>query len=253
MSASEPGALLALILTCAASPPARVAAARQRAAAMQTSVRAEFVDGYVAGDAAAEAIYDARANRLWVNRPLSASEIAAYATHRLAWRRLVESGEPFGLVLEDDFRIADPDRFADAVARATDLCAGRDIVKLFDFRKRTPGPIVACAEIGPLTLAKWRYPTAGAVAYLITRAGAAKLLARGGVFRPIDEDFKYFWELDLDIWSVLDGPVEEDSPALGGSLIDAERKAAKSRGLFDRLRGNLIKLTWRMNCYLRSR
>ncbi len=156
-------------------------------------------------------------------------------------------------MLEDDFGIRDSDRLAGAIARADELLSGRDIVKLYDFPRSGRQDYAAIRDVGPLRLGKWRYPSAGTVAYLISRDGAQKLLRRRSVFRPVDEDFKYFWELDLDVWSMVDPPVAEIGAGVGGSTLDAGRKAAKSRRTIDRLRGNLIHLSWRINCYWRSR
>jgi GR25 family glycosyltransferase involved in LPS biosynthesis len=250
---SDPGILPVLVLTSPHSPAARVVSARQESERLPRRVDVSFVAGHGPDDPVLDDLYDPVANRRRTNRPLSRGEIAAYATHRKAWRALVDSGAPHGLVLEDDFGIRDPDGLAVAIARADELLSGRDIVKLYDFPRNGRQDYAAIRDVGPFRLGKWRYPSAGTVAYLISRGGAQKLLQRRSVFRPVDEDLKYFWELDLDVWSMIEPPVVEIGAEVGGSTLDAGRKAAKSRKTFDRLRGNLILLSWRINCYWRNR
>ena len=93
---------------------------------------------------------------------------------------------------------------------------------------------------GGVPLVKWSAPTAGMVAYLISRAGARKLLARDRVYRQVDEDLKHYWELGLDIWSVPGNPVAEVSDKLGGSLIDDDRENLRNRVLARSLWGNVL-------------
>jgi len=252
MLRSDDGPVVVRILTCADSLSARLTSAHRQLENAAEHHRIEVVEGFVPGDVGLDALYDADRNRRAMNRPLAAREIAVYGTHRKAWTAIRDGSAPAGLVLEDDFAVVNATAFADALRQAGDLTRGCDIVKLFDFQKAGTNRVVARRIVGGIALVRWRYPTAGAVAYLMTRRGAAKLLGRERVYRPVDEDMKYFWELDLDVWSVVPSPVAEGSASLGGSLIDADRRAAKSRAIGDRLRGNLIRLHWKLNCRWRN-
>lgn len=252
MSRSSRGAVAVKVLTCSDSPEMRLASARRQLSFISERHSVEVVRGFVPGDAGLEGLYDRVRNRRAMNRRLSDREIAVYGTHRLAWKSIRNGPAPVGVVVEDDFAITDRRRFAEIVDEAARICSGRGVVKLFDFPKTGANPVVATFAAGSVQLVRWRYPTAGLVAYMITRDTAAKLLARERVFRPVDEDLKYFWEMDLDVWSVSPSPVGEQSDTLGGSLIDHDRRAAKSRVISDRLRGNLIRLHWKLNCRLRN-
>ena len=55
------------------------------------------------------------------------------------------------------------------------------------------------AKAGDVEIVNYVAPTAGMVAYLASREGAQRFLSRSQVFRRIDEDTKYYWELGLPV------------------------------------------------------
>ena len=95
--------------------------------------------------------------------------------------------------------------------------------------------------IGSTGIVRYKYAASGAVAYLIDRKAAQKLLSRKRFFRAVDEDLSWPWELGLSIWSVSPNLVEEVSHNLGGSLLEMDRKSTKRRRNIARsLWGNVI-------------
>lgn len=236
-----PSPLLVQIITCGKTSDRRLDTALRALGTLDRDLDIAIVSGFVADDPIVDTLYDGRLNGRYAKRPISRTEIAVYASHRLAWSKLLESGHAGALVLEDDFGLRDPDKLVRIIdRRSAVLGEGRDIVKLFDFEKRGSNRPAFKRQIGCIDLVKWRAPTAGMVAYLISRSGAEKLLVRERIFRQVDEDTKYFWELGLDIWSVPGNPIGEIAGALGGSVVDAERKSMKSRNLAQSLWGNWI-------------
>ncbi|MFT6451962.1 MAG: GR25 family glycosyltransferase involved in LPS biosynthesis [Halocynthiibacter sp.] len=233
--------LLVLIVSCRKSPPERLASAQATLADLNLPLDIEIIDGFVAEDAQVDQLYDHRSNRIWVKRPLSRTEIAVYASHRMAWEHLVASGRPGALILEDDFAVSARAPFISAARNWEELLGyGRDIVKLFDFEKRRVNHVYFETRVGDLDLVKWASPNAGMVAYFIANKGAEKFLSRKRIYRQVDEDIKYFWELGLNIWSVSDNPVAEKSHELGGSLVEKSRQDAKQRKLLRSFWGNLL-------------
>ena len=89
-------------------------------------------------------------------------------------------------------------------------------------------------------MVKWQDATAGAVAYVISAQGAKKFLMREKIFRQIDEDTNYFWELGLDIWSVPGSPIRECAAELGGSLVEEDRIALHTNSILRKLWGNCL-------------
>lgn len=235
------GSLLVQIITCRETSDRRLDTALRTLETLDRSLEIEIVSGFVGEDPIIDTLYDGELNGRYAKRPISRTEVAVYASHRLAWNRLLESGHAGALVLEDDFRLRDPEKVLRIIDCRSDVLGdGRDIVKLFDFEKRGPNRPAFERQAGGIDLVKWRAPTAGMVAYLISRNGAQKFLARQRVFRQVDEDTKYFWELGLDIWSVPGNPIGENSGELGGSVVDARREAMKTRSLARSVWGNWI-------------
>lgn len=236
------------ILTSGASPAARLRSALDQAALVAEADRIGVVHGATPSNPLVSALLDPNAAARWSKRPPIPAEVAAYATHRMAWRALLDGGGPYALVLEDDVVVRDADALRAVLAATGDLLSdGRHLVKLFDFPgERARGRTVQRSVAG-IALVKREHVRAGMVGYLIAREGAARFLARGRVFRVVDEDIKYHWELGLDVWSVAENLVEDGSAALGGSLIEDARKASRRRSPWRSLKGGLLALhrNWR--------
>lgn len=130
-------------------------------------------------------------------QPLNPGEMGVFLSHRAAWTRLVDSGEPRAAVFEDDVALA-PDTAAalDALDGPEALCDGpaaADIVKL----ETTDRPVVLGEPVGmglarPLPLGhqlralrSWH---GGAAGYVITQACAQHLLqATWPLADPVDQ------------------------------------------------------------------
>ena len=156
------GAPLIQIVTCAKSSERRLPEATALLGALGRNVEVDVVNGYVAEDGIIDTLYDPALNGRRAKRPISRTEIAVYASHRLAWRRLLDGDHAAALVFEDDFGFGDPRCVAELIERRDEVLAGGcDIVKLFDFRKNGPNAPAFSRRVGGLELVKWRAPTAG--------------------------------------------------------------------------------------------
>lgn len=203
-----------------------------------TEIPFEFVEGVSSEAVGTLGVYSPVMNFLLHKRSLSRGEIAIYEGHRRIWREIVNRGIDVALVMEDDFQILDHAGFEQATR---DLLAAPDkwdIAKFFDFRpKRTIHKMV----LGQTTLLAYKYPAAGAVAYLINTRTAAAFLKRKSIYRAVDEDFAYPWEFSIHVWSVSPNVVDEISQNLGGSLVEDEREYKRTHQ--NRLRsiyGNIL-------------
>ena len=151
-------------------------------------------------------------------KPLRNGEKGCYASHIGAWQQLLASDAPALVVLEDDVRLTP--QFADVVNAIAALQEPWDMVKLLgrDREKvRSQRPLVP----GTALVDYSRVPsmTAG---YVVSRAGAAKLLAHRQPFgRPIDVDLRFWWECDqLRILGVSPAAIELDDTSLVSSIWD---------------------------------
>jgi len=204
-------------------------------------LKADFVEGLRLNDPAIYKQYDRIRNLLWQKRSLSAGEIAVYCGHRRIWARLVDSGAPFALVLEDDFGISDPQAFCAVLDDCERHPEGWDVIKLFDFN---PKPVRLRRRLGTSELVAHRFPAAGAVGYVIGRAAAERMLSRQRFFRAVDEDWSWPWEFALSIWSLSPNCIEEISVGLGGSVRAPATGPSPSRHPLRALWANAVQ-TWK--------
>ena len=217
--------------------------ARSRSAALQLNsigLDFEFVEGCLPGDPLVSASYDKTLNYRHMKRPLSPGEVAVYLSHRRALEAFLKTDAEVSLILEDDFGLVDPDHFIENVATISRAPIRWDLVKLFDFQgPKTPR---ACLDLGRVSIVEHNSPTAGMVGYLVRRSGAEKLITRPILFRTIDEDTKFYWELDLYAYSALPNLITEISHELGGSTLESGRQRLRDDRSFSRsFRGMRIK------------
>ena len=177
-------------------------------------------------------------NLIWRKRGLTAGEIAVHCGHRRIWRRLVESGAPHALVLEDDFGIVDVEAFGRALEDCVRRPEGWDIIKLFDFGPKKP---LLRRRLGDSEIVAHQFPPTGAVAYIIKNEAARRLLERKRFFRAVDEEFSWPWEFGLGIWSLSPNCVEEVSVGLGGSVRAPLGSGPPDRNALRAVWANVIK------------
>lgn len=180
MPTSLPDALPILLISLPHSTARRESAV---AALGQAGYRAEVLCADDGSSAEARRRYSRLAARLRFGRALSPAEVGCFISHRHAAARIIASGRPFGLVLEDD---AAPAIASDALEGLLgDLPAqgwllanlGRAPEFLFRPLAATPAGGLLRAHYFPLT----------SHALLWSRAGAeAFLAATETVFMPVD-------------------------------------------------------------------
>ena len=153
-------------------------------------------------------------------KPLRNGEKGCYASHLSVWQQLLDSDAPALVVLEDDVRLAA--QFGAAIEAIAALNEPWDMVKLMGRlqheKVRSQRPLL---PDGTALVDYARVPsmTAG---YVISRAGAAKLLAHRQPFgRPIDVDLRFWWECGaLRILGVSPAVIELDDTSLVSSIWD---------------------------------
>jgi len=201
-------------------------------------IRAEFVRGFRKDDPKIHGEYNWLINRVVGKRDLTSGEIAVYCGHRESWRRILSTRNTHALVLDDDFSVIDPKAFSTAITDAYENPTSWNVLKFFDFK---PKRVLASRRIGSTNIVRYKYAASGAVAYLIDRNAATKMLSRKRFFRAVDEDFSWSWELDLCVWSVSPNLVAEVSDGLGGSLLEEDRlRNKRQRNILRSLWGNVI-------------
>ncbi|MBB5754777.1 glycosyltransferase family 25 protein [Prosthecomicrobium pneumaticum] len=105
---------------------------------------------------------------------LSDPEVACTLSHRIAWRRFLDTSEPYAAIFEDDVTIAPV--AAHLLARTGWIPADARLVKLETFRHRVivSSAVTRVDGLALRRLASLHFGTAG---YILDRAAAALLLA----------------------------------------------------------------------------
>ncbi len=161
--------------------------------------------------------------------PLKSTEIGCYLSHVRALQRMIELDLDHALIMEDDFELGPnfAERLGHVVAA---LGENHDQVRLegefghYLLERKLPNG--DC-------LVRYQHPLTRALAILWTRRGARKFLqVAHPIRRPVDVQFKHWWEGDLQISYVLPELVRVHEPSASLSTI-GKRKA---KGLVTRLR-----------------
>lgn len=169
-----------------------------------TFERIPAVDGSVLTDSEKETL-DPR--RFWQHER-SPCEIACYASHLRAIRRIVDQQLPRAIILEDDAMFDDD---FDVWARSDcPIPEETDILKLEGFGALNPTRIpIANYKNRAINFAY--KSTGGAAAYLVTLPGAIKVLERLIIIRgQIDDDLFGYWKNGLKVYEVFPFPARQD-------------------------------------------
>lgn len=215
--------------------------------------RLEGVNGWQLSPSDLALHYDAARNRRQARRDLTRAEIGCYLSHRAAWQRITEGGAEGGFIFEDDISVIGD--LAETL-RLLSEDAGRqwDMVKLFSLRpiKRLGA---ARALSGNTRIGvPFEVPTC-LNGYGLTREAARVLLGRGGrLFRPVDEDQKFFWETGLRVELVLPTPIGIGNQETTTGTVGGSRRLEKQGGPAQALRGLFYSIDYHARLtYFRAR
>ena len=162
-------------------------------------------------------------------RRLTPGEICCLASHRKAWRRLIDDNCPWALVLEDD-AVLGPD-----VPDALETFQSQrffDVVKLEGITTKPKKNIGAVVVAGPPRIFLMETVSAGTAACCITKEGARKLLAiTKAMNREADFFMRQYGRTDLVIGEVRPFPASQDrtDSYIGGGRVQAARVTGTAR------------------------
>lgn len=199
--------------------------------------RLPAVNGRALSAAETARVYDARANARRARHDLVAPEIGCYLSHVRAAEWLRDGAAEAAVILEDDMRVTG-DLAAAIAALQADLAArpgAWDMVKLFSFK---PLRLDRRHAVGAgFTLGRPDRVPSTTLGYVLTRAGAEKILARvPPIFRPVDEDHKHFWEFGLRVAMIDPQPIaigEQETPE--GTVGDSRKSMGRRDGALRRV------------------
>jgi glycosyl transferase family 25 len=128
---------------------------------------------------------------------LSDGEVGCYASHLLVFSKIVERRLEAAIVLEDD-AVLDQDFEQAACAAVRAAPAGWECIHLSTDFKKAAFPVAGLGR--GRSLVRYRRLPVNSLAYIVSRAGAAKLLEARHRLRPFDLEFRLAWQTGLEIF-----------------------------------------------------
>jgi glycosyl transferase family 25 len=149
--------------------------------------------------------YNPHANLKKYHRNMTPGEIGCYVSHMRIWEKMVAENINFCLVLEDDIII--DEQLTDIIATFQTLKEW-DMIKLHDNRQHSFYEKEVLADY--LTVGNYLQVPNGTQGYILSLAGAKKLLNRKPFFRPVDVDIQFHSEINFKIIGIKPYPLKED-------------------------------------------
>ncbi|HET8693533.1 MAG TPA: glycosyltransferase family 25 protein [Aquabacterium sp.] len=131
-------------------------------------------------------------------RGLTPGEIGCFLSHLKCWELIAQRQLACALILEDDFDL-EAVCTRDTLQKLADSSSKWDVLKLTRLRRQSS---LAHDLGGGIELRRGGKGPEDACAYMVSHQGATKLIQqRQTLLRPVDFDFKFYWERDLTVLS----------------------------------------------------
>ena len=168
--------------------------------------------------------------------PLGAGELGCFLSHRACWKRIVDSGDDYALIVEDDAHF-DPARLPRLLDLIHQTATADSYIRLpAKTRETTAGQL---HQAGDMCLFLPRVIGLQTVAQIVGRTAAARLLsATQQIDRPVDTFLQMHWITKQPVQTILPNGVSELTTQLGGSTI---QKRPSGNKLLRELRRSLYR------------
>ena len=153
--------------------------------------------------------------------------LGCYASHIKAWHQIVNEDVPVALVLEDD-AILDRNLASILSEVVAALPKGWDMVHLASKPDRA---VCTIAKLSGLELVQYSRVPPGAVGYLLSYAGAHKLVLAKPRVWPIDTDTRRPWAFGLDVYGVAPPPIDHNWSMPSTIRARGRKRSSPRRGL----------------------
>lgn len=170
-------------------------------------------------------------------RMLAKGEVSCFLSHRIIWQQVVDAGKS-SVIFEDDALIESDiqlflERLADATISFDVMLLGHSKKdhrqkKLYHFLE----PLKRWKPLGAFKLGRgFKTWPSGAVGYVVTPMGAAKLLAASNTISSVLDDWPYFESAGVKVQEVRPLLVWEDFINIESSL-EGDRQTPARRNIF---------------------
>ncbi|MBL4769392.1 MAG: glycosyltransferase family 25 protein [Rhodobacteraceae bacterium] len=154
--------------------------------------------------------------------PLGPGEIGCFLSHRACWQRIIDSGDDYGLIAEDDLAF-DPINWAEVMDVIQTHATADMFIRMPAKQRETP--VRAIGESGSARLFLPRVIGLQTVCQVVGRNAAIRLLAASETLdRPVDTLLQMHWITGQPIHTVLPNGVLELTDELGGSTIQKKTR-----------------------------
>jgi glycosyl transferase family 25 len=169
---------------------------------------------------------------------LTSSEVGCFLSHKLVWKRIIET-QKIGLILEDDFMLLE--HFPESLGSALGCSSDWDLLRMQALRESEYRVII---DAGEFLLVENDTDPLGATAYMLTPAGADKLLAGSKeVFEPLDHYLEHKNKHGLKMLALIPYSVSitgmettiPDRPYADRHISGFRKKIRSVSRVFDRL------------------
>lgn len=159
--------------------------------------------------------------------PLNPGEVGCYASHLKALSAIVDGNLSHALILEDD-AILPPD--IDAIVKdvLANIPPDWDVVHMCGDARRATKPIAPLPH--GRSLVRYSRIPSGAFGYLVSQAGARKLLKPVKRYWPFDTDLRCPWLFDIQVYGVAPKIIQHGGTAASVIIASGGRSRAR-RGL----------------------
>jgi len=166
--------------------------------------------------------YDGKTRRLFFGRDLTTSEVGCLLSHRGVYEHIAAQGLDAAIVLEDDCVLSED--FAAVVSAVMKLPVAWEIVRLIDSEKVYKQSIFITRFFKDYALARVRGTPGGGYGYLLTNAGAKKLLRKMQKnWVPVDTLLGQVVRTGIRAFGVMPSPVSHYEGPDGVSMIGHQR------------------------------
>ncbi|MDT0596431.1 glycosyltransferase family 25 protein [Glaciecola petra] len=132
-------------------------------------------------------------------KTLRVGEIGCYLSHRKCWERVLEKSLDYAIILEDDFVLEED--LGSLPELLSNIEQSWDCIKLLEYPEKRNA--VQSFAYGDKTLFRYDKIPSRTCAYVISKSGASKMLKHSEkVGRPVDIDFQYWWESDIQVFGL---------------------------------------------------
>ena len=155
--------------------------------------------------------------------PLSSGEVGCFLSHRQCWLRIVEQGEDYGLIAEDDLCI-DPALWSEVLDLIHSHASADTYIRIPAKNRERPVDDVARREQARLFLP--RVIGLQTVLQVVGRTAAKRLLAASETLdRPVDTFVQMHWATGQPVHTIHPNGIRELTAELGGSTIQKKTRA----------------------------